>query len=121
MFYLLETSSPSCYQDHVKISFQTGKGKKPENILNFDEKNGKNPDWGKNRKISGFYIKIIICGKGISRENPKFEHVNQSIYTDHERMPRISTGKPIHYSHKSNIREKSLLSNGNDCERMPRI
>ncbi len=36
-------------------------------------------------------------------------------------MPRISTGKPIHYSHKSNIREKSLLSTGNDCERMPRI
>ena len=46
MFYLLETSSPTCYQDHVKISLQTGKGKKPENILNFGEKTGKYPDFG---------------------------------------------------------------------------
>jgi hypothetical protein len=45
VFYLLETSSPTCYQDHVKISLQTGKGKKPENILNFGEKTGKYPDF----------------------------------------------------------------------------
>jgi hypothetical protein len=46
LFYLFETSSPTCYQDHVKISFQTGKGKKPENILYFGEKAGKYPDFG---------------------------------------------------------------------------
>jgi hypothetical protein len=66
--------------------------KKPENIRILGEK----------RKISGFYIRILFCGKVISRKNPKFEHVNQSIYTDRERMPRISAGNPIHKSYERN-------------------
>jgi hypothetical protein len=80
----------------VKIHFKQEKGKTGK-YHKFWRKNRKISGFrGKNRKIFGFYIRILICGKGISRKNPKFEHVNQSIYTDHERMPRISTGKPIH-------------------------
>jgi hypothetical protein len=34
--------------------------------------------------------------KGIFGKNPKFINVSKSISTDHERMPRISMGKPTH-------------------------
>jgi len=52
----LEKSSPTCYQDHVKLSFQTGKGKNPT-ILIMGQKTGIYPD---------FNMRILACGKGIS-------------------------------------------------------
>jgi hypothetical protein len=92
----LETSFPTCYQDRVKINFKQEKGKnrkiskilakKPENIRILEKKK-------ENIRI---LHKNSYLRKGYIQENPKFEHINQSIYTDHERMPRISTGKPIH-------------------------
>ncbi len=47
---------------------------------------------------TGIYPDFNMRMLPAEREYPrktKFEHVDQSIYTDCKRMPRISTGKPI--------------------------
>jgi hypothetical protein len=67
LFYLLETSSPTCYQDHVKISNR--EREKSENILilggktgkysDFGEKTGKYPDFvEKTGNYPDFYLRI---------------------------------------------------------------
>ena len=55
------------------------------NILIMGQKTGIYPD---------FNMRMLPAEREYPRKT-KFVHVDQSIYTDCKRMPRISTGKPI--------------------------